>query len=346
MSVCRLLIVEYLCAGFIEAGLAAPSLLAEGRAMLLALLEDVRRLKQTRVTTLWRADLGTLTAIDVVVLTTVSPHAAIRAWHNALSEVDAVYIIAPETDHTLSRLCVEALQHGVSVLNCTPAAIELTGDKWRTHQVLTELGIPTIPTRLSSDMPAAANVAGLESPLVVKPRDGCGSEGIEVIHDPELLFEKRELFADAIVQPLITGQSASVSAVFNDRGTLNEIFPLGVQRLTPELKYLGGTIPADWPHASTGPRRLAGYLERIGSTIPGLRGYVGFDLLIRPDGSLLIVEINPRLTTSYIGYRSLTQANLAERWLSPASSNNAPIEWLDRRVTFEADGTTRSRRPS
>jgi hypothetical protein len=44
-------------------------------------------------------------------------------------------------------------------------------------------------------------------------------------------------------------------------------------------------------------------------TIPGLRGFVGVDLLLDEEtGTVTVVEINPRLTTSYLGYRQLAQS--------------------------------------
>jgi predicted ATP-grasp superfamily ATP-dependent carboligase len=47
------------------------------------------------------------------------------------------------------------------------------------------------------------------------------------------------------------------------------------------------------------------------SSIPGLNGYVGVDLVIAEDKPYLI-EINPRITTSYIGLRQVAQTNLAK----------------------------------
>jgi len=42
-----------------------------------------------------------------------------------------------------------------------------------------------------------------------------------------------------------------------------------------------------------------------------LRGYVGVDVILTQDEALLI-EINPRLTTSYIGLRQVIDLNLAQ----------------------------------
>jgi predicted ATP-grasp superfamily ATP-dependent carboligase len=65
--------------------------------------------------------------------------------------------------------------------------------------------------------------------------------------------------------------------------------------------------------------------------IPGLAGYVGIDLLLPDGGDPLIVEINPRLTTSYVGYRRIYSTPIPQRWLSTTDTSsiceNLSIEW-------------------
>jgi predicted ATP-grasp superfamily ATP-dependent carboligase len=58
--------------------------------------------------------------------------------------------------------------------------------------------------------------------------------------------------------------------------------------------------------------------------------------MILPDDSPqqpVVVEINPRLTTSYIGYRQLTGINLLERMLSK-NIFTVPIPWDNHEVTW------------
>jgi predicted ATP-grasp superfamily ATP-dependent carboligase len=52
------------------------------------------------------------------------------------------------------------------------------------------------------------------------------------------------------------------------------------------------------------------------------------------------MEINPRLTTSYVGLRALADANLAEVVLRVAGGELVPpLTWRDGSVRFAADGT-------
>ena len=52
--------------------------------------------------------------------------------------------------------------------------------------------------------------------------------------------------------------------------------------------------------------------------MPGLSGYVGVDVVLGNDGRDWAIEINPRLTTSYVGLRALAGFNLAEAMLAVA----------------------------
>ena len=76
---------------------------------------------------------------------------------------------------------------------------------------------------------------------------------------------------------------------------------------------------------------------------PGLAGFVGVDLILddREDGANddRVVEINPRLTTSYVGLRALSRDNLAACALRLASGAELPpLVWQDGVVEFTADG--------
>src|SRR5688572_7912051 len=115
----RLLIVEYLCAGFLDLADALPSVLADGQAMLIALLEDASRIERTQIATLWTDRLGELSTPGVHVHSTTSCGDASDAWCSALGAADVVYLIAPETSGILQRMCNEAADAGAQVLSCT-----------------------------------------------------------------------------------------------------------------------------------------------------------------------------------------------------------------------------------
>src|SRR5690606_33405771 len=98
-------------------------------------------------------------------------------------------------------------------------------------------------------------------------------------------------------------------------------------------------------------------VNRVGQANPGLAGYVGVDMIL-VDGDPqrpVIVEINPRLTTSYLGYARLYGPAFAARLLAasgfcsgttgrshpsspltPIAANDSP--WPDAPIAYTAAG--------
>jgi predicted ATP-grasp superfamily ATP-dependent carboligase len=79
-------------------------------------------------------------------------------------------------------------------------------------------------------------------------------------------------------------------------------------------------------------------------SVPGLLGYVGVDLVLgaAADGSDdWAIELNPRLTTSYVGLRALAVDNLAGAMLRVAAGERLePIRWRSGEVSFTPEGRT------
>jgi hypothetical protein len=94
---------------------------------------------------------------------------------------------------------------------------------------------------------------------------------------------------------------------------------------------LGGSTPIPEPFQSRA-RRLA---EQAIACVEGLRGYVGVDLVLGDED--MAIEINPRLTTSYIGLRQLADSNLAEALLRIVQGQESMVSWSDRKIEFAAN---------
>jgi predicted ATP-grasp superfamily ATP-dependent carboligase len=85
--------------------------------------------------------------------------------------------------------------------------------------------------------------------------------------------------------------------------------------------------------------RAVSVARRAVECVPGLAGYVGVDVVLGERD--WVIEINPRLTTSYVGLRALAEDNLAAAMIRVATGEAAaPIRWRDGAVTFRPDGVT------
>jgi predicted ATP-grasp superfamily ATP-dependent carboligase len=326
------------------------SLLREGQAMHAAVVADLLAIPGCHVaTTLDERQRVTSTLPPSPFLEVEYVDDATReqtAFDRLCIETDATLVIAPETGGELNRRAQHVVDLGRPTLNCESHAIDLCGDKLRLAEHLLNQGIATIRTHA---------VRANENPwdvfagdCVVKPRDGAGSWLTFLIPDRDAIswdqirsdMKAAEALESAIIQPYIAGDSLSVGCLCDSVGNV-EVFPIARQRLnSPNFEYQGGRLPAELEHVA-----VAAIHELVRSTcksIRGLRGYVGIDLLL-PDASPinpLIVEINPRLTTSYVGYRKLCRNNIAERMLllTSACESLPPLEWNSGSVTFDAAG--------
>ena len=106
------------------------------------------------------------------------------------------------------------------------------------------------------------------------------------------------------------------------------------------MQYVGGRVPL----VSELVDRATELGRRAVAAVPGLRGFVGVDLILGADDR--VVEINPRLTTSYIGLRHLTRDNLAACWLSILRGDDvAAPSWSDGELVFSSRGEVRAMVP-
>lgn len=280
-----------------------------------------------------------------------SLEAELSAFDRLAELADVTLIIAPETDGVLKSRVGRAAELGVETANCSLAAIDLCGDKWQLFRHLNINHLPTIPSEIA-DFEDPGFLSGVDMSCVLKPRFGAGSWLMCQVSCQDQAawdgaareYQQVGISKDVIIQPLVVGQSLSVGCLCQADGSL-DVFPIGLQSIAQKsFQYMGGQIPATI--AQDARVQIENLIRKAYSTIPGLRGYVGFDVMLPHDHPLdpLIIEINPRLTTSYVGYRQLCRQNLAARILESRCSvlhhqkSIAPLLWKPAVVSFRADG--------
>lgn len=308
---------EYACGGACAEASTEPSLRREGRAMLLAVLDDLTGLAGVRPVTMWDARLGRFPVEGVDAIIVEGPVDEAAAFDQLAEGSDVSLIIAPEFDDILYSRSRRVLDCGGRLAGCLPDAITLCGDKLLTCRRLRDAGIPTIATRpFDPDVETPA----LDGPIVLKPRQGAGSLATRLIRDwSDFEIQKKAIAAEAarfplIQQPYVPGRAVSVAAVLSQNGRVVMLAP-GDQRLSTDgrFAYRGGRIPAELDARTS--HAVCDVARRAAMLIEGLRGYVGFDLIVPDDGTTgpVVVDINPRLTTAYVGYRQYYRAMAASR---------------------------------
>ena len=297
------------------------SLRAEGQAMVRAIVEDFDRVP------------------DIKVLTLPTPDAGERAVREQARMADFTLVIAPEFDQLLFTLCRCVEEEDGCLLGPSAAGVALTADKLILARHLLANGVRTPPCVLVAESPLPFAL-----PIVCKPRFGAGSLGISFSREAEQSAASAlrcawRLNDDMIAQPFVAGRAASVAFLLSPHQQL-ALAP-AAQHLSEDgrFHYLGGAVPL--------PPDLAKRAVRVARpavvAAHGLRGYVGVDVVLgdAADGSEdWVIEINPRLTTSYLGLRQLAETNLAEAMLRIVEGEEiAPVKWRSGVVEFRADGS-------
>src|SRR5262249_7066112 len=136
-----------------------------------------------------------------------------------------------------------------------------------------------------------------------------------------------------LLQQYIAGTAASVSLLAD--GVRAVPLALNAQTIgsSPPFAYRGGVTPFDHPLAS----RAIASARAVGRALPSLRGFVGVDLILT-DSAAVVIEVNPRLTTAYLGVRAALDGNVAALALAACGGCLPPAPRVVRRVRFSASG--------
>lgn len=310
----RILVYEFISAG--GPGVAVPdacdgtSLLTQGAAMRDALLADLLAIDAFAVSVAdaGLAPLARQTARPGRAPALLVPDRCIAPaeWLRRVApDFDAVWVIAPETADILADL--SAAVGTERWIGCSPDAIRLTSSKTATRERLAAHGIPT-PVAWAPGRPLPAHGGR----WVIKPDDGAGTEHTRIF----ARFDDARAALDAApeadrgvtLEGWVEGEPLSLSLLCAGRAC--ELVSVNRQHVAPcadgRVVFAGVSAAVEPPSAA-----LATLAERIRAAVPGLRGFVGVDLVRSPDGGVCVIEINPRLTCAYVGLSPQLGRNLA-----------------------------------
>lgn len=198
---------------------------------------------------------------------------------------DWAWIIAPETEGWLARL-QSAVPASVGWLGCTAQAIALASSKRATVAALATGGVPVPKPGLDA--------AGR---WVSKPDDGAGGVATRVHTGPMTVPPPGWHH-----EPWVEGEALSLS--LRCQANQTELYSVNRQ---PVVVLADGLVQVDLPvpHGvrQDDPRwpRLAALAHAVVAALPGLRGFVGIDLVWHPEVGPVVIEVNPRVTSAIVG---------------------------------------------
>jgi predicted ATP-grasp superfamily ATP-dependent carboligase len=280
------------------AGTALPdSLKNQGRIMLSALLAD-------------------LVALPEIELITISDPSLFGPRFDAcVQAADAVWPLAPEAGGLLERLSRQVLRRNRILLGSKPAALRVAASKLRTARALARAGVAVAATYTPDQ-----RLPDRSGAWVVKPDDGAGCLNTRIFPGTKAALAWIAASGEAgyVLQPFIQGKLGSLSLLCCDGDA--QVLSCNEQRIAVrdnQFHFLGTTVNS----LSDAAGRYARLAQSVAAAIPGLWGHVGVDFIVAEQG-VVVLEVNPRMTTSYCGLHASIGCNpaaLALDLLAPPS---------------------------
>jgi predicted ATP-grasp superfamily ATP-dependent carboligase len=316
-----------------EPGPLPASLVLEGSAMIGALAADLVRIDGCRVSAMRDPRILQLALHGCRVVDVTSSSAHNEEYAQLASQADATILIAPEFDGILLKAANRVLESGGRLASPPPEFIRLAGNKQRTCETLSAANVPT--TRGLALEPDEPLPSDFPYPAVIKPIDGAGSQDTYIVsgpHDTPPAYAWPRRF-----EQYLPGMAASVAMLCGPESRV-ALAPCK-QRLSDDgrLRYLGGELPLPTGLAE----RAATLAEQALAVLPQTVGYVGVDVVLGrdPNGSEdAVIEVNPRLTTSYVGLRAAAHTNLAEAMWRVSQGEPRSVAFSDRPIEFDPAG--------
>ena len=304
----RVFVYEHLSGG--AADDACGELLAAGREMRDAVVLDLLRSGDCEVSVSVSA--GPRAAEVPAAARAVCPPPGVGATSFVAHQArlhDHVWVIAPETGGVLAQM-----RRAVDTerwLGCDAAAIELTSSKRATLERAAEHGLTT---------PLAFATSPATRRWVGKPDDGAGAVATRVHNTHAAARDdvqtRRQRGEAAVLEAWVAGEALSLSLLCGAGQT--ELLSVNRQHLAIDefgvVSFTGVQIDVfahDQAHDQARIRDLRAWARTLARAIPGLRGYIGIDLVWHPQRGPVLIEINPRVTMAYVGLSAALDRNLA-----------------------------------
>lgn len=316
-----------------EPGSLPVSLVREGTTMVEALATDLSRIEGSRVTVLREPRVLRLVLPRCEIIDVQSAASQREEFERLAANADVTIIIAPEFDGILLKAARQVVSCGGRLASPKPEFIRVAADKHETCRRLAAAGVP-VPHGVVLE-PDQKLPADFPYPAVLKPVDGAGSQDIQFIVGPH--DEPRPYAWPRRLESFVPGLAASIAILCGPDCNIG-LSPCK-QRISNDgrLRYLGGELPL-----ATGLAERATTLGKQAlAALPPATGYVGVDLVLGrdPNGSEdYVIEVNPRLTTSYVGLRAAAKTNLADSMFRIAQGESPEVAFSDRPLEFDVDG--------
>ena len=217
-----------------------------------------------------------------------------------ISESDYAIILAPEENNVLSNIIKDFSKINKNLINCSPDFINLTSDKYLLYKKFAKQN--------DFIMPVYKDYKDINKnkKIIAKIRDGLSAEDMYLFKNRRELEDNIYLINDKhVFQEYLNGDIISVNTYFKDNSfkilSINEQIYTIKERAFTLKKFIYGKFNSE-------VKQISSCIEGIVNNCDGINGFIGFDI-VRNKSKYLLIDINPRLTTSYVGLRKTLKIN-------------------------------------
>ncbi len=328
-SITKLLVFEFITGGGFSQAALPDSLATEGLLMLEVMIEELALVPAIQITVLldWRFNQLNL-PLNINAVVVAKDQSVYEILPALIEQADFIWPIAPEMDSILKKITALVEDQGKGLLNSSSEAVAICSDKLITAQVLQNNAIKAVNT---------IQLDGFSSDLigqwVIKSKDGVGCLNNYLIsseYEFEQVNNKIQCKSDYIIQPYVKGDSLSLSCLFRE----GKAWLLCCNNQQVEIKR--GSFKLNACEVNITSNNMEKYqclIDLISQAIPGLWGYVGIDIIQPELNDPWVVEINPRLTTSYVGINQALDFNVAAAVLDMLDKEHVIKKMCNKQIT-------------
>jgi len=305
----RVFIGEFICGGGMRRRTRdsiEPSLAAEGAAMLSAIAHDAAKVAELSIP----VDPRLAPSLPDGMLHEMELRSALWGqWVRAAQGCDAAILIAPESNGVLAKAVGMLRAGGIDVIASTGNFLRAAGDKHQTARIFSTSGVPHPVTYNPADSFSLERLRSFDR-YIVKPFDGCGTQQITLFDELDAAVQAAT--PNMVMQGFVPGKAISIAAIIDSHETF--VLPAVSQTVSIQsCTYHGG----EGPLSEDKQRRAVALAQKALASMPSSpRGFIGFDMVLGDNPAHdVVIEVNARLTTSYVGLRHMVSSNLAARLL-------------------------------
>lgn len=340
----KIFIFEFVSGGGFNKEEIPTSLLCEGFSMLRSVVGDFGNLDFT-ISTLLDHRISFLSPLlDADNIDSIGKNQDfIKQFKKKVKSNEYCFIIAPEFSNILKNLTQIVYKHDKQILSLGIDGIERCSSKFNTFQFFKSNNVSTPKTYLIPDTRAYPNkkkvqqlIKKVEFPVILKPDDGVGAESIyyfdtqgKLINFLDDVSRHLDPKRKYVLQNYISGRDLSI-LILNSRNLVDSgIQPLilSVNSQKIQIKgsegnseYFGGLVPVN--NYQDVKKKVRSLLHNV--NFRDFLGIFGIDFVYN-NQAVNFIEINPRLTTSYIGLRYVLEENPIELLLQ-STRGSLPLD--------------------